>query len=241
MSKPWFRFQKGAKKTAKNTSVITSANDDGNHHNKDDNNQNNNNNGKSKKIPSQDSKTPNKLKQSSLSRFFASPSANKKRPLENDDDDENGDNDDDKRPPKKRNNGEEIKRKTNEHLAKFQFGSGEEEVVTSDGGGGSEEGKKDGETSFANGERNGKDKEDVINGESKAAVKKGGNWLSGSQATKNGVKENTSKTETKNSKSGAKLGDGAKPKYTPLEQQFVELKKLYPDAILLIECGYKFR
>jgi DNA mismatch repair protein MSH3 len=26
-----------------------------------------------------------------------------------------------------------------------------------------------------------------------------------------------------------------------LEQQFVDIKSQYPDALLLIECGYKFR
>jgi len=30
-------------------------------------------------------------------------------------------------------------------------------------------------------------------------------------------------------------------KFTPLERQFVELKKQYPDTLLLIEVGYKFR
>ena len=30
-------------------------------------------------------------------------------------------------------------------------------------------------------------------------------------------------------------------KFTPLEKQFVELKKQYPDTLLLIEVGYKFR
>ncbi|KAL5004713.1 hypothetical protein ScPMuIL_018169 [Solemya velum] len=32
-----------------------------------------------------------------------------------------------------------------------------------------------------------------------------------------------------------------KVKYTPLEQQVVELKEKYPDALLFIECGYKYR
>ncbi|XP_005090364.1 DNA mismatch repair protein Msh3 [Aplysia californica] len=30
-------------------------------------------------------------------------------------------------------------------------------------------------------------------------------------------------------------------KYTPLEQQFVDIKAQYPDALLLVECGYKYR
>lgn len=34
---------------------------------------------------------------------------------------------------------------------------------------------------------------------------------------------------------------GPPPKYTPLEQQVVELKAKYPDVLLMIEVGYKFR
>jgi DNA mismatch repair protein MSH3 len=33
----------------------------------------------------------------------------------------------------------------------------------------------------------------------------------------------------------------ATPKYTPLEQQFVEVKRKHPELLLLVECGYKFR
>ena len=32
-----------------------------------------------------------------------------------------------------------------------------------------------------------------------------------------------------------------KIKYTQLEQQFVEIKEKYQDAILFVECGYKYR
>lgn len=32
-----------------------------------------------------------------------------------------------------------------------------------------------------------------------------------------------------------------KTKYTPLEQQFIELKEKYPDTLLFVECGYKYR
>lgn len=32
-----------------------------------------------------------------------------------------------------------------------------------------------------------------------------------------------------------------KIKYTPLEQQFLDIKDKYPDALLLVECGYKYR
>lgn len=34
---------------------------------------------------------------------------------------------------------------------------------------------------------------------------------------------------------------GPSVKYTPLEQQVVELKRKYPDVLLMIEVGYKFR
>ena len=30
-------------------------------------------------------------------------------------------------------------------------------------------------------------------------------------------------------------------KYTPLEEQFIRIKSQYPDAILFVECGYKYR
>lgn len=32
-----------------------------------------------------------------------------------------------------------------------------------------------------------------------------------------------------------------KTKYTPLEQQYMEIKEQQPDAVLLVECGYKYR
>lgn len=32
-----------------------------------------------------------------------------------------------------------------------------------------------------------------------------------------------------------------KTKYTPLEQQYIELKEKYPDTLLFVECGYKYR
>ena len=58
------------------------------------------------------------------------------------------------------------------------------------------------------------------------------------------TKPSTSNTAIKNklSKFGAaKSSVKVKPKYTPLEQQFVDLKEKYPDAILFVECGYKYR
>lgn len=32
-----------------------------------------------------------------------------------------------------------------------------------------------------------------------------------------------------------------KVKYTPLEQQYMSIKALYPDAVLFMECGYRYR
>ena len=40
-------------------------------------------------------------------------------------------------------------------------------------------------------------------------------------------------SEPQKNKTGAKL--------TPLEQQFVAIKEKYPDALLFVECGYKYR
>ena len=58
---------------------------------------------------------------------------------------------------------------------------------------------------------------------------------------------NTSNSKGKELKKGLGLNNSlcvnktTKTKYTPLETQFVEIKKQYPDAVLFIECGYKYR
>ncbi|KAG0231398.1 Mismatch repair protein msh3 [Actinomortierella wolfii] len=41
--------------------------------------------------------------------------------------------------------------------------------------------------------------------------------------------------------SGSSKGKKDKPPFTPLEKQFIEIKQQYPDAILCIEVGYKFK
>ncbi|CAN0165220.1 unnamed protein product, partial [Phaeothamnion confervicola] len=41
-------------------------------------------------------------------------------------------------------------------------------------------------------------------------------------------------------KGRAAAAAGAK-KYTPMEQQVVDLKRKHPDVLLLVECGYRFR
>ena len=37
------------------------------------------------------------------------------------------------------------------------------------------------------------------------------------------------------------IGKKSQVKYTPLEQQYVAIKEQYADAVLLVECGYKYR
>lgn len=39
----------------------------------------------------------------------------------------------------------------------------------------------------------------------------------------------------------AAVNKKTKTKYTPLELQYIEIKEQNPDAILLVECGYKYR
>lgn len=43
------------------------------------------------------------------------------------------------------------------------------------------------------------------------------------------------------SSASGKANRKSKCKYTPLEQQFVTIKDKYPDAVLFVECGYKYR
>jgi DNA mismatch repair protein MSH3 len=47
--------------------------------------------------------------------------------------------------------------------------------------------------------------------------------------------------EEPKSKSKGPPKPGAKVKYTPLEQQYLEVKAKYPDTILFVEAGYRFR
>jgi DNA mismatch repair protein MSH3 len=56
--------------------------------------------------------------------------------------------------------------------------------------------------------------------------------LRGKYAAKGGKKAATTKSKAKAEST---------TKFTPLEKQFVELKKQYPDTLLLIEVGYKYR
>lgn len=47
--------------------------------------------------------------------------------------------------------------------------------------------------------------------------------------------------EKTQSNSLKRLNGRAKSPYTPLELQFLEVKSKYPDVILLVECGYRYR
>lgn len=40
---------------------------------------------------------------------------------------------------------------------------------------------------------------------------------------------------------GAATGRKSQVKHTPLEQQYIAIKERYHDAVLLVECGYKYR
>lgn len=53
-------------------------------------------------------------------------------------------------------------------------------------------------------------------------------------------KESSAKVKT-TSHSSEKLKSFPTIKYTPLEQQVIDLKAKYAGTILLIECGYKYR
>ncbi|KAK7482631.1 hypothetical protein BaRGS_00026130 [Batillaria attramentaria] len=48
-------------------------------------------------------------------------------------------------------------------------------------------------------------------------------------------------TASQGSASASAANKRTKTKYTPLEQQYMEIKEQQPDAILLVECGYKYR
>ncbi|XP_016898402.1 DNA mismatch repair protein Msh3 isoform X2 [Cynoglossus semilaevis] len=54
-------------------------------------------------------------------------------------------------------------------------------------------------------------------------------------------KENTSETRASYELPPGVSSRGSKSTYTPLEQQVMELKKQHKDALLAVECGYKYR
>jgi DNA mismatch repair protein MSH3 len=49
------------------------------------------------------------------------------------------------------------------------------------------------------------------------------------------------KSSSNNTSSTAQKGKKEKIKYTPLELQYLEMKKKCPDAILFVEAGYRYR
>ena len=49
------------------------------------------------------------------------------------------------------------------------------------------------------------------------------------------------KTRRKSRSSNPSSSDTISKQYTPLEQQYLAIKAQYPDAVLFVECGYKYR
>jgi DNA mismatch repair protein MSH3 len=76
------------------------------------------------------------------------------------------------------------------------------------------------------------DEEDA-NDEEEEEVVPAAKTLRGKYTSKNGTKAAAKPAKTTAAASNAKL--------TPLERQYVEIKKKYADTLLLIEVGYKFR
>ena len=88
-------------------------------------------------------------------------------------------------------------------------------------------------------EDNGND-EETENGEPQRGTMQG--LLSPDISTTNnkGSKSKQS-TRGKTSKASSSSSATSNTKYTPLEQQVLQLKRAHPDTLLLIECGYRFR
>ncbi|XP_033750207.1 LOW QUALITY PROTEIN: DNA mismatch repair protein Msh3-like [Pecten maximus] len=62
-----------------------------------------------------------------------------------------------------------------------------------------------------------------------------------SSSTKSRCKGKSGSTLANNKTEKSPTTAGKKIKYTPLEQQFVDIKEKYPHAVLCVECGYKYR
>ena len=73
-----------------------------------------------------------------------------------------------------------------------------------------------------------KDRDEEQDGDKEKDSESKNDWF-----TKIKQKQGTPKTGGVNSRT--------KSKYTPLEQQFMAIKEEHPDAVLLVECGYKYR
>ena len=57
----------------------------------------------------------------------------------------------------------------------------------------------------------------------------------------NRLSEFNCSSQSSKGKSPVSIQTKTKLKYTPLEQQYIDINKKYPDALLLVECGYKYR
>lgn len=57
----------------------------------------------------------------------------------------------------------------------------------------------------------------------------------------NRLSEFNCSSQSSKGKSPVSIQTKTKLKYTPLEQQYIDIKKKYSDALLLVECGYKYR
>ncbi len=53
-------------------------------------------------------------------------------------------------------------------------------------------------------------------------------------------RETAAQREAETDASSHTPGSKGKATYTPLELQYLEIKKMYPDALLMVECGYKY-
>ena len=54
-------------------------------------------------------------------------------------------------------------------------------------------------------------------------------------------KEAAAEREAETEARGSMAGSKGKVTYTPLELQYLEVKKAHPDALLMVECGYVAR
>ena len=63
----------------------------------------------------------------------------------------------------------------------------------------------------------------------------------GAKLTNLAASNGDSNINRKKEVSESSLHASGKTKYTPLEEQFISIKSCYKDAVLLIECGYKYR
>ncbi|KAL8616653.1 hypothetical protein ACOMHN_031635 [Nucella lapillus] len=93
-------------------------------------------------------------------------------------------------------------------------------------------------------EQNNTVSDDSDNDDSPPAKKKAGAGNKGKSAASSTKTGSQKSVPTFLGRFSSPTGSQAKKsqvKYTPLEQQFVSIKEKYADAVLLVECGYKYR